>query len=144
MSADPEEEDVLMSQFDSVLDSPPPRLAIEEMVSQRVAEVPSVVATGEPVRVAMDLEVDLAEIQKPIPSTPFTPETIEQLFTDSAILKASGVQFERRSEGTWQLNYKGQNYMVTFYPNIFDEMSSLRLMNFGDPLFEQLLKAIKI
>lgn len=123
MSADPEEEDVLMSQFDSVLDSPPPRLAIEEMV-------------------AMDLEADLVEIQKPITSTPFTPETIEQLFTDSAILKASGVQFERRSEGTWQLNYKGQNYMVTFYPNIFDEMSSLRLMNFGDPLFEKLLQTI--
>jgi SNF2 family DNA or RNA helicase len=123
MSADPEEEDVLMSQFDSVLDSPPPRLAIEEMV-------------------AMDLEADLVEIQKPITSTPFTPETIEQLFTDSAILKASGVQFERRSEGTWQLNYKGQNYMVTFYPNVFDEMPSLRLMNFGDPLFEKMLQTI--
>ncbi|MEH1770191.1 MAG: hypothetical protein V7L27_18835 [Nostoc sp.] len=121
MSADPEEEDVLMSQFDSVLDSPPPRLAIEEMV-------------------AMDLEADLAEIQKPIPFTPFTPEAIEQLFTNSAILKASGVQFERMSERTWQLNYEGQNYMITFYPNIFDEMPSLRLMNFGDPLFEELLK----
>lgn len=45
MSADPEEEDVLMSQFDSVLDSPPPRLAIEEMV-------------------AMDLEADLGALQK--------------------------------------------------------------------------------
>jgi superfamily II DNA or RNA helicase len=121
MSADPEEEDVLMSQFDSVLDSPPPRLAIEEMV-------------------AMDLDADLAEIQKPIPSAPFTPEAIEQLFTDSAILKASGVQFERRSERTWQLNYKAQNYTVTFYPSVFDEMPSLRLMNFGDPLFEELLK----
>ncbi|MEH1807909.1 DEAD/DEAH box helicase [Nostoc sp.] len=120
MSADPEEEDVLMSQFDSVLDSPPPRLAIEEMV-------------------AMDLDADLAEIQKPIPSTPFTSEAIEQLFTDSAILKASGVQFERKSERTWQLNYKGQNYTVTFYPSVFDEMPSLRLMNFGDPLFEELL-----
>jgi hypothetical protein len=40
MSADPEEEDVLMSEFDSVLDSPPPRLAIEKMVSQRVAVSP--------------------------------------------------------------------------------------------------------
>ncbi|BAZ33960.1 helicase-like protein (plasmid) [Cylindrospermum sp. NIES-4074] len=142
MSADPEEEDVLMSEFDSVLDSPLPRLAIEEMVSQRVAEVPSVVATGEPVRVAMDLDADLAEIQKPIASTPFMPETIEQLFTSSAILQASGVQFERRSEGTWQLNYKGQNYMVTFYPNIFDEIPSLRFMNFGEPLFEELLQAV--
>ncbi len=142
MSADPEEEDVLMSEFDSVLDSPPPRLAIEEMVSQRVAEVTNVVATGEPVRVAMDLDADLAEIQKPIPSTLFTPEAIEQLFTDSAILKASGVQLERSSEGLWQLSYKGQNYMVTFYPSVFDEMPSLRLMNFGEPLFEKMLQTI--
>jgi len=154
MSADPEEEDVLMSEFDSVLNTPPLRLAIEEMVSQRVAEpvlregfptqatgveVPSVVATGEPVRVAMDLDADLAEIQKPISAAPFTPETIEQLFTSSAILKANGVQFESRSADIWQLTYKGQNYTVTFYPKVFDEMPSLRLMNFGDPLFEQLL-----
>nr|WP_230967089.1 SNF2-related protein [Nostoc commune] len=125
MSADPEEEDVLMSQFDSVLDSPPPRLAIEEMV-------------------AMDLDADLAEIQKPITSSPFTPEFIEQLFTDSAILTTSGVQFERRSGRTWQLIYKGQNYTVTFYPNVFDEMPSLRLMSFGDPLFEELLNATAV
>ena len=122
MSADPEEEDVLMSEFDSVLDSPPPRLAIEEMV-------------------AMDLDADLAEIQKPIPPSPFTPETIEELFTYSVILKASDIQFERSSEKIWHLNYKGHNYMVTFYPNVFDEISSLRLMNFGDPLFEKLLLA---
>ncbi|WP_017654877.1 helicase-related protein [Fortiea contorta] len=123
MSADPEEEDVLMSEFDSVLDGPPPRLAIEEMV-------------------AMDLDADLAEIQKPISAAPFTPETIEQLFTSSALLKANGVQFESRSEGIWQLTYQGQNYTVTFYSNVFDEMPSLRLMNFGDPLFEQLLQAV--
>lgn len=125
MSADPEEEDVLMSEFDLVLNTPPPRLAIEEMV-------------------AMDLDADLAEIQKPISTAPFTPETIEQLFTSSAILKANGVQFERRAESIWQLTYKGQTYTITFYPKVFDEMPSLRLMNFGDPLFEQLLKAIKI
>jgi hypothetical protein len=92
----------------------------------------------------MDLEADLVEIQKPIPSTPFTPETIEQLFTDSVILKARGVQFERKSERTWQLNYKGQNYTVTFYPSVFDEIPSLRLINFGDPLFEEILKAVII
>jgi SNF2 family DNA or RNA helicase len=125
MSADPEEEDVLMSEFDSVLNTPPPRIAIEEMV-------------------AMDLDADLAEIQKPISATPFTPETIEQLFTSSAILKANGVQFERRTEGIWQFIYKGRNYTVTFYPNVFDEMPSLRFMNFGDPLFEELLKAVLV
>ncbi len=90
----------------------------------------------------MDMDDDLAEIQKQITSTPFTPETIEQLFTSSAILKVNGVQFERRAESIWQLTYKGQNYTVTFYPNIFDEMPSLRLMNFGEPLFEKLLQVV--
>lgn len=33
ISADPEEEDVLLSQFEKVLDSPPMRLAIEDMVA---------------------------------------------------------------------------------------------------------------
>jgi len=61
MSADPEEKDVLMSEFDSVLDAPL-RPGIEAMVT-------------------MDLDADLAEIQKPIPPTPFTPESIEHLFT---------------------------------------------------------------
>jgi hypothetical protein len=54
------------------------------------------------------------------------------------------VQFESRAESIWQLTYKGQNYTVTFYPKVFDEMPSLRLMNFGDPLFEQLLQVVKI
>jgi hypothetical protein len=87
----------------------------------------------------MDLDADLAEIQKPIISTPFTPENIQQLFTSSEILRANGVKFEKSTEGVWRLSYKEQNYLVTFYPNIFDEISSLRLMNFGDPLFERLL-----
>ncbi|MEC4812173.1 MAG: helicase-related protein [Scytonema sp. PMC 1069.18] len=120
MSADPEEEDVLMSEFDLVLDTPPLRLAIEDTI-------------------AIDLDTDLAEIQKPLVPSPFTPEIIEQFFTSSTILKANGVEFERESEGIWQLNYKSQNYTVTFSPNVFDEMPSLRLMNFGDPLFEELL-----
>ncbi|KYC40211.1 hypothetical protein WA1_27120 [Scytonema hofmannii PCC 7110] len=67
------------------------------------------------------------------------PETIEQFFTSSTILKASGVEFERKGKGIWQMNYKRQNYTVTFSPSIFDEMPSLRFMNFGDPLFEDLL-----
>jgi hypothetical protein len=32
--------------------------------------------------------------------------------------------------------------MVTFYPSVFDEIPSLRLMNFGDPLFEKMLQTI--
>ncbi len=129
MSADPEEEDVLMSEFDSVIDTPPLRLAIEEIIS-------------------MDLDADLAEIQKPIHPTPLTPETIERLFTTSTILKTYGAKFEKRSDSfttaqsvdrVWDLAHKNQKCSITFYPDVFDEMPSLRLMTFGDPLFEELL-----
>ena len=121
VSADPEEEDVLLSQFDSVLDSPPPSLAIEDMI-------------------AIDVEADLAELQQPVTLTPFTSEEIEQLFTTSAILKASKVVFEPVFERTWQMVFQGKTYTVTFFPEVFNETPSLRLMNFGDPVFEDLLQ----
>ena len=120
MSADPEEEDVLMSEFDSVLNAPL-RPGIEAMVT-------------------MDLDADLAEIQKPIPPTPFTPESIEHLFTTSTILKSTGVIFQLKDEKTWLLTYKNREYMITFYPDMFDEIPSLRLMNFGEPLFAEFLQ----
>lgn len=121
MSADPEEEDVLLSQFEQILDSPPMRLAIEDMV-------------------AMDVEADLAEIRQPVTATPFTLKEIEQLLTTSAILKSSGVVFEPASERTWQMAFRGKTYAVTFYPEVFNEIPSLHLMNFGEPLFEDLLQ----
>ncbi|MFN6232955.1 MAG: helicase-related protein [Dolichospermum sp.] len=120
MSADPEEEDVLMSEFDSVLDAPL-RPGIEAMVT-------------------MDLDADLGEIQRPIPPTPFTPETIEHLFTTSTILKSAGVIFQPDGEKTWLLIYKSREYQITFYPDMFDEMPYLRLMNFGEPLFAEFLQ----
>jgi hypothetical protein len=137
MSADPEEEDVLMSEFDSVLDAPPLRLAVEDML-------------------VMNLDADIAEIQKPIHPTPFTPQSIEQLFTASALLRLHGISFQKTGDSEallrsplalpqasadriWELVHKAQNYTITFYPDVFDEMSSLRLMTFGDPLFEEIL-----
>jgi hypothetical protein len=120
MSADPEEEDVLMSQFDSVLDAPPLRLAVEDMIS-------------------MNLDADIAEIQKPMHPAPFTSESIERLFTTSELLRLHGISFQKTGDRIWQLVYKAQNYTITFYPDVFDEMPSLRLMSFGDPLFEEIL-----
>jgi hypothetical protein len=90
--------------------------------------------------VAMDLEADLAEIQKPVPPAPFTPETIEQLFTTSVILRACGAKFENKGDRIWNLTYKGQDYTVTFYPSVFDETPLVRLMTFGEPIFETLLQ----
>lgn len=123
MSADPEEEDVLMSEFDSVIDTPASQLAIEEMI-------------------VMDMDADLAEIQKPIAPSPFTPQNIEQLFTTSVTLKNCNVIFTPNQQKTWQLTYQGNTYNITFYPQNFDETPSLRLMNFGDSLFEELLELV--
>ena len=116
MSADPEEEDVLMSEFDQVLSTPPLRPALEEMV-------------------AMDVEADLEDNCKPIPSMPVTPKMI-QLFTTSAILRSCGALLKSKSNRTWQFTYKGRNYGVTFNPEVFDEMPSLRLMSFEKSLLD--------
>ena len=93
MSADPEEEGVLLAEFEQVLDTPPLRPGLEEMVSQCVVEVSSIKATGEPVRVAMDVKADLKEIRKPLVPSPVTSEQIEALFTGSQILPAQNIFF---------------------------------------------------
>lgn len=92
----------------------------------------------------MDVEADLAEIHQPLPPTPITRETIEQLFTTSALLKACGVVFKPTENYTYQLTYQGQNYAVTFKPEVFAQVPSTRLMSFGDPLFESLVQAASV
>lgn len=111
MSADPQEEDVLLSEFDHDLDIPPLRPALDEMVT-------------------MDVEADLAELRKPIPQSPISQEVIEQLFTISMRLRVIGATFERTGE-QWSLTYKNQHYAVTFYPDLFDQHPSLRLIDRG-------------
>ncbi len=120
MSADPEEEDVLMSDFDSILSTPPLRPGLEEMA-------------------AMDVEADLMEIRQPIPPSPFTFNEIERLLTTSQILQHYGVNFTAIESGVWELSYKNQLYRVTFDVKQFDKTPSLRLMSFGDSLFEEML-----
>jgi superfamily II DNA or RNA helicase len=121
MSADPEEEDVLLAEFDNVLDTPPLRPALDEMVT-------------------MDVEADLAEIRKPLSRTAWTPRAIEQLFSQSGYLKSTGVELVEEGDRVWTLTYKGKSYSVTFYPEVFNEKPSLRLMSFGEPLFEAIVQ----
>ncbi|MEG5051268.1 MULTISPECIES: SNF2-related protein [unclassified Microcoleus] len=125
MSADPEEEGVLLGEFDRLLDAPPRGPALDEMV-------------------AMDVESDLQEIRQPLQPTSLFPETIENLFVNSLILKQMGAIFDRSENRTWQLNYKSRDYYITFYPDIFEENASLQLMSFGNPLFEEMLSAIAL
>ena len=123
MSADPEEEDVLLAEFDQILDTPPLRPALDDMVT-------------------MDVEADLAEIRKPLPRTSWTPQAIEQLLTQSVYLKNAGVGFEDKGDRTWTLTSEGRSYWVTFYPDVFNEKPSLRLMSFGEPLFEAIVQNV--
>ncbi|XHX79072.1 MAG: hypothetical protein RBJ76_03830 [Stenomitos frigidus ULC029] len=116
ISADSEEEDVLLSEFDHDLDTPPLRPALDEMV-------------------VMDVEADLAELRKPIAPAPVSAEDLEQLFTASKLLKAAGANFEPEGNGIWTLTYRSQTYRITFSPTVFDEQPSLRFMTFGEPLF---------
>ncbi len=125
MSADPEEEGVLLAEFDRILDAPPSGPGLDQMV-------------------AMDVESDLQEIHQPLPPTSLFPETIEDLFVNSLILRQLGATFQKSANRTWHLNYKCRNCAVTFYPEIFEENPSLQLMSFGNPVFEELLSAIEL
>ena len=120
MSADPLEEDVLLSEFEQTLDISPLQPKINEAV-------------------AMDVDADLAELRKPIPPSPFDADAIEQMFTRSLLLQKAGITFNRFGEKVWTMQLQQKSYQVTFYPDTFDEHPSLRLMTFGDPLFELLL-----
>jgi len=68
MSADPQEEDVLLSEFDHEIAAPPLRPALDEMV-------------------ALDVEADLAEINQPLPRSPLSAETVEELLVDLLLYK---------------------------------------------------------
>jgi hypothetical protein len=120
MSADPEEEDVLLSKFDHVLSAPPQRPALDDMVKR-------------------DVEADLQEIRRPLPPAAVSLEAIEEALTQSQVLKSEGVVFTQLEPGVWELIYKQQHYSVTFRPEVFGERPSLRLLMWGDPLFESLL-----
>jgi len=122
MSADPEEENVLLSEFQQILEAPPMRPSVDDMI-------------------AKDVKADQAEIQNPIPSTPISIANIEELITNSLCLKNAGIRFERdvNLPKVWTLHNRNQSYKVTFYPDVFDKSPSLRMMSFGEPLFEELI-----
>jgi hypothetical protein len=119
MSADPAEEGVLLAEFDKIFDAPPLRPAVDDLV-------------------AMDVVADLAEISQPLPTSPITSAQIEHLFITSSILKSHEINFELISEGVWSLSIDRQQYKVTFDLAIA-EAQGIRLMSYGEPLFDLLL-----
>ncbi len=123
MAADPEEEGVLFAEFDQAIATPPIRPDLEKMV-------------------AMNVESDIAEVRQPLTPSPMTPKEVEQLFTQSLILKKRGFKFLEENKKIWTIKQDKNQYKVTFYPEVYDEHPSLRLMTYGDPLFENLLKIV--
>ena len=124
MSADPEEEGVLLSELEDLLNNPPIRPDLGQMM-------------------AMNVDADLQLINKSIPPSPLSPEQVEEIITNSRLLKSKGIEFEPQDNNTWLLNFDKKSYRVTFYPDIFDEYPSLKLMTIGEPLFKQLLSLTK-
>jgi hypothetical protein len=119
MSADPDEEGALLAEFDKIFDAPPLRPAVDDLV-------------------AMDVVADLAEISQPLPPSPITSLEIEQLFTTSNILKSRGINFESSGDRIWSLSIDRHNYQLTFDPATA-EAQGIRLMSYGEPLFDRLL-----
>jgi len=125
MSVDEQEEDVLLSEFDRVLETPPLRPALDDMVKR-------------------DVEADLQEIQRSLPPSLVSWEAIEQTLTQSVLLKSQGVRFTQLEPSTWKFHDGKGSYTITFNPELFGEKPSLRLMAWGDPLFHRLLDASEV
>jgi hypothetical protein len=117
MSVDPEEEDVLLSGFDQILDTSALQPDLEDMVT-------------------MDIEADLAEISQPLVPSVFNPSDIEKMLTISVLLKQKGLAWTPLQAKVWQLIYKNEKYEVTFDTKTFEENPSLRLMLPGDRLYD--------
>jgi hypothetical protein len=120
MSADPEEEGVLLSELEDLLNNPPIRPDLGQMV-------------------AMNVDADLQLIKESIPPSPISGKQVEEIVTNSRLLKSKGIEFEPQEHNIWLLHFEKKSYRITFYLDIFDEYPSLRLMTIGEPLLEQLL-----
>lgn len=135
MAADPEEEGVLITDFENILDTPSIRMAIDDIVEK-------------------DVETDLEEIRRPLVLSPIDPDFIERTITSSAVLRARGYRFESIGDRRWRVHRGGSEALpeaiaspgmeriheVTFYPEVFEEYPSARLLTVGEPLLEELLQ----
>lgn len=119
MAADPEEEGVLLKELDKIINTPPLRPDFETMV-------------------AMNVESDLKEIREPFHNTKITPEMTEKILTQSQFLKNKKIEFIEQNNQIWLVKYQNKDYQITFYPEIFEQFPSLRLMTYGEPLFHEL------
>jgi SNF2 family DNA or RNA helicase len=120
MAADPQEEGVLLSELDSLIDNPPIRPDLNQIV-------------------AMNVSADVELLRQKMFPNPLPPQKVEEIFTQSPWLSSQGVVFSAKGDRTWQLNYNNKIYHITFYPEVYENYPSLKLMSLGEPLMEKLL-----
>lgn len=91
----------------------------------------------------IDLERHLSQPLSPIKQPPpATSQQLEQVFTTSRAFNRS-LRPHPRMAGAYQLTWRGREHLVTFSPELARERSdTLRLLTFGDSVFESLLSAV--
>ena len=129
MSADPQEEDVLFANFDHDLADPPLKVTLESMLQ-------------------IDVDADIASLRQPQPPSLINQAEMERWLTTSPTLLQRGIQWQKVSEGLWQLinhpsNPNPISETVTFNPQRFEENPSSRLLAIGDPVFKELMEKIE-
>lgn len=82
----------------------------------------------------------LPEKQRP----PVTPLELERIFTTTLLPEGVSLQ-PGQEKGVYLLSFKSQIYRVTFNPRVYDRRpDSVKLLSYGEPLFEQLLNGISL
>jgi ERCC4-related helicase len=123
MSADPEEENVLMAEFEDVLNTPPIRPTLDEMVQ-------------------LDVEADLEEIRRPLTPSPIKSSDIEQFLATSQLLKQAEINCKTQSPDCLCIEMRGQIFNCTTSPAIFEEQPSLRLLTPGEPVLNAIIEQL--
>ena len=92
----------------------------------------------------IDLEKHLSQPLPPIKQPPpATAQQMERFFTTSQAFNHK-LRSHPRMEDAYRLTWQGREHLVTFSPELARERSdTLRLLTFGDWLFESLLSAVK-
>ena len=121
MSADPQEEDVLMSEFEDSFKSKKLATSIDDLAEE-------------------DVQADLELINKAFAKTSLNWQVLEGWMTQ---LNSEEIGFQDCGGSVWLLRFHDKHYRVTFNPQTYDECPSLQLLSIGNPLFEQLCLAKK-
>jgi hypothetical protein len=110
MSADPLEEDVIMSEFERSFDTAILSTSIDDLAER-------------------DVRADLAIVNRKLPPSNHDWQTVER-----SITQAHASRFSNNGDRTWTLTWQRQRFTVTFDPQTYGDRPSLQLLNLGNPM----------